>query len=171
MRWHVALAALGLICELIDRLHGHVAVAVDKLLHGTAWRAMRLDQMPDELETRAELGMQRARVVANNAQAAASGRSLRTKCRDNDMATGPYCPRDLAHVGRALLRRRQKMKHGAIVPDVVLRARKIKRACVPAVLSHGLCKRSEPLPCDIQSRRGQIEHFHVAVTACQEIVN
>ena len=61
---------------------------------------------------RAELIMQRVRVITHDFKAAALSWAFRPEGADNDLTSAFYRTRDVLNVGDSLLHGRQKMKYG-----------------------------------------------------------
>ena len=80
---------------------------------------MLLARAVDEPELRAELPMQRFRCVAHHVESAAARRAIRREARDDDMAAWSDRMSHLSDVSFAVVRIREEMKDGSVVPDCV----------------------------------------------------
>src|SRR5690606_8858338 len=95
------------------------AVAVNELLHGPVWCLMFFAQMPHQREGRAELRMQRIRVVAYDRQTAALQRAVLGERRHDDMTARLDRAKYGIDVRPTRFRVGQEVENGAVMPDVV----------------------------------------------------
>ena len=79
---------------------------------------MQLGYVLQQLELHSEFRMQCIRTVTDDLESTAAGRAFWTKRRDNDVPARFHRARNLADVGRPVLRPGQKMKHRPIVPEI-----------------------------------------------------
>jgi hypothetical protein len=73
----------------------------------------------DQTKPRAELIMQRVRVITHDFQAAALRWTFRPEGTDNDVPTAFYRTHDVLNVGETLFYRGQKMEYGPIMPNIL----------------------------------------------------
>jgi hypothetical protein len=69
--------------------------------------------------------VQRLGIITDDVKAAALGGSLRTECADNDMSPRFYCACNLPNVRGPMTCRGEKVKHRAVMPNVVSGKRQI----------------------------------------------
>src|SRR5580658_5049251 len=96
-----------------------LAVTKDKLLGRPSGGTMQFIRTLYQAEAYTELIVQRFRVITNYIEPTAFHRAFRTEGAHNHVATGPDGPSDLANIRIAVIPRSEKMKHCAIVPNVV----------------------------------------------------
>ena len=115
--------------------------------------------------------MQRFRVVTNYIQTTAFHGAFRTKGAHNHVAAGPDGPSDLANIRITILARSKKVKHCAIMPNLV-RARLQRGPCYvgyqPLDLFSGLAQ--APLA-NVDGGFRNIKNSNVLVASRNEIVN
>jgi len=76
--------------------------------------------------------------AANHLKTAASGRALGSECTDNHMAAPLNRAGDLADMGGTVTRQGEKMKDGAVVPNVVGRPLQFNQGDVRHLLGGAL---------------------------------
>ena len=106
----------------------HLAVTEDKLLGCPSRGMMQFIRTLYHAKAYAKLIVQRFRVVTNYIQTTAFHRAFRTKGAHNHVAACPDGPSDLVNIRITILARSKKVKHCAIMPNVV-RARLQRGAC------------------------------------------
>ncbi len=149
----------------------HDAMAVDELLDRSGWRMVRLVHVLNQLERRSELCMQRVRGVANNREAAALGRPIRTECRHDDMSARANSTPDLFDIRRSLFHVCEKMENGTVVPDVVRLLGEFDPGYVSFDPVHAPRSGGQPLTRYAKSRRGDVEHRDIETCIRCQIVH
>ena len=119
----------------------------------------------------AELFVQRFFVVAHDIETTALGRSLRSERTDDDVASGPNGGSDLPDIGGALFRRDQKMKDGAVVPQVVSVWRELNLGDIADEPRYMLCGSPQSLLRRVNRGFGNVQDSDVMVAAREEIVD
>src|SRR5215831_2562930 len=109
-----------------------IAVAVGELLYRAGRRLMKLGQMPDQLKARAELVVERVRVIAHDVEPAALARAFGAERGDDDVASRLDGVRHLTDICSAVVDSREEVKDRAIVPHIVRMPRKREGGHVPA---------------------------------------
>ena len=115
--------------------------------------------------------MQRFFVVAHHIEAAALGGAFRPEGADNNMASGSNRGSGLPDIRGALLRRGQKMKNGAIMPDVVSLRREVNGGDIADKPRHAFCRSAQSFLRYVNRGFGNVQDGDVLVAARDEIVN
>src|SRR5207244_523361 len=90
------------------------------MLQAAPGRVMAIGKGLFQFKVLPERAAKRRRVVADHRQPAAALRPVRRKGPDNDMAAWDERPHQTIHIGAAVLRYGQKMKSGAVVPEIIM---------------------------------------------------
>jgi hypothetical protein len=106
---------------------------------------MRFALLLEQSEWRAELSVQRVSAVSHHWQAAAVFRAIFRKGGDDDVATGFDAVQNGANVSLSFCCRRQKVEHGAVMPDIEAVPWQVNACDIPDQPVHGTCTRSQPL--------------------------
>jgi len=107
-------------CPILPLLIFDSAVTVEELLSRAKRGLVKLGQVTQKLEAHTELSVQCICIVAYDGKAAALKRALGSEGSDDHLASGFDCGADQIHVPLAIARIGQKMKHGAVVPNIVV---------------------------------------------------
>jgi hypothetical protein len=132
---------------------------------------VHLGQVPQQPETGAELVMQRIRGVSHYVQATALCRPLSPERGNDNVPAGSYGARDLAHVRGTVVQVGKKVKHGTVVPHVVLTGAKRVRChittqpiyCAGALTKTGL--RHRECGC------GDIQDGQISVSPLEQVID
>ncbi len=124
-----------------------------------------------EAECRPELLPQRTSIVPDHVEATALPRPVHSERTQDHMAAHLQRPSYLPHVGRSIGSMRKKVKHGAIMPDVVCARLQLGLRHIanqPANLSR---PHTEPLPAAIHRGLRNVQRREVFVAAEKKIIH
>lgn len=125
-----------------------------------------IDQFEGWSERRGKL----IRIVAHDRQPAAPFGAVRSESRDDHMTTGTDGLLQATDVRIAVGRLSQKVKSGAIVPEVI-RARRLPTGDVRDDLVDPVSAPAEPLFCLLESFCGKVEYCYPAETLREQAIN
>src|SRR5882757_3270425 len=122
------------------------------------------------MKPRAELIVQRVRVITHDFQAAAFPRTFRPKGADNDVPSASYRTRNVLNVGDSLVYCRQKMKYGPVMPNIVSKRLEFRIEDIGNKPMNVVRSFSHALFRDIDRCLGNIEDSDVLISARDEVV-
>jgi hypothetical protein len=132
---------------------------------------MKLSKMFDQSKAVTKFIVERFRIVEDNIQAAAFGRTLWPKRRNHYVPPRLYGMRNLTHISRAVTWVRKKMKHGSVVPEIIFIAGECESSYVSVKPIHG-ARTVAKTPLGYVKRDGRkVQNRQIAVPAIQQIID
>lgn len=117
-----------------------------------------------------EFVVKRVRIVANNIQPTALGRTFRAERCNDDVPARFDRMGDLSHVRYPIVRISEEVEDGAIMPQVELMTGESKCSYVPAEPVDPDRVRAKPCLGDFQCGRGKIQCVKISVAAPKKII-
>src|SRR5665213_471464 len=110
-------------------------------------------------------------VIPHNIKATALHRTIWTESADNHMTAWFYCRCDIPDISDPVFGRRQEVKNGAIVPDIVGVGRKTRLYNISPPPANGFRSFSQAPLSDFKSGLRNIPDCNIPVSPLQQVVN